>query len=657
MLSFKKKDDRPLQDSYLFHGLPISIEFKAGSLRERKNGSTTMVHDYGYIRNTVGADNEAIDVYVGPDQKARHVYIVKQHDLGKMQEWNSVYCPQCFELSDDCACPEFFDEDKVMLGFTSKSDARKAYLAHYDKPGFLGPISTMTVEDFKALINTTRKGEKTDIPLKFAIESLTNFKEIFDDSTSMIMDKAVRGSKKPPAAFNLIEKANTMDGLEAAFMASVERPEKALASMMRKHFQAISSVSTDESSINFSNLGVAVDAVAAIQRSRAKELAISSGVYTEVNQFNADYRLALGYLLRDDITQRIGREKAEFFKSNGKKQLVGLVYDENGNELESLKSKQKTYDDLTNKITELSKIKRNLVLMQNQQEYNIDRRNRLKSNPQNSIVSWKDTPEGVEYINAESGIRVAEEARNNLYTDLGAAAISKIIEQSPISEKQAIEWARKQTVTTSAKSRLRKQGYSIHQLYIDMAEHYRLTHGRMPEFSIVTKGDRRANACIESSEVRLDSNFTKSTLFHEMSHLLERDIAVRLASYEHWNERTAGEEYQKLSKLTGNNFYKSDELAKPDKFFDVYMGKVYSGKLTEVLSMGIQEFASAERAGMLLKNDPQTFEYIVGVLSGVTDDDREKVFADELLVALKQGGEIALPDSAPGDNLPEIPKR
>ncbi len=42
-----------------------------------------------------------------------------------------------------------YDEDKVMLGFTDMESARKAYLAHYDNPNFLGDMDYMTIGEFK----------------------------------------------------------------------------------------------------------------------------------------------------------------------------------------------------------------------------------------------------------------------------------------------------------------------------------------------------------------------------------------------------------------------------------------------------------------------------------------------------------------------------
>jgi hypothetical protein len=115
--------------------MDISIENKKGSVRSGtdKNGhewSIKMNFDYGYIRGTVGKDKDHLDAYIGPNPDSDMVFVVHQNDPGTGA----------------------YDEDKVMLGFDSEDEARKAYLSQYDRPGFLGEIDTMDIETFKEKI-------------------------------------------------------------------------------------------------------------------------------------------------------------------------------------------------------------------------------------------------------------------------------------------------------------------------------------------------------------------------------------------------------------------------------------------------------------------------------------------------------------------------
>lgn len=171
-LHFKKPKTYKLQDRYKFQGLPISVENKKGGYRygTDKDGhswKTKMYHDYGYIRGTNGNDNEAVDVYVGPDKQAIGVYIVHQHKIQSIKDpikykksGSKFICRTCKKETKDCK--HNYDEDKVMLGFSSKEEAIKAYNGQYDHAGFLGPVSTYTLDEFKEML----KGDKKKIPFK-----------------------------------------------------------------------------------------------------------------------------------------------------------------------------------------------------------------------------------------------------------------------------------------------------------------------------------------------------------------------------------------------------------------------------------------------------------------------------------------------------------
>lgn len=58
----------------------------------------------------------------------------------------------------------------------------------------------------------------------------------------------------------------------------------------------------------------------------------------------------------------------------------------------------------------------------------------------------------------------------------------------------------------------------------------------------------------------------------------------------------------------------TDEIAVVDRFMDTYMGKVYGGKkATEIISMGMEKFASVQDMSFLYANHPDLFETIVGL--------------------------------------------
>lgn len=120
-------------------GLNISIENPKGSTRSGEEGgkewSAEMHNDYGYIKNSIGADKENVDVYIGPNLESDQVFVVHQVDPGTRQ----------------------YDEDKVMVGFDSEESAEAAYRSQYDqgekvKPDRIGAVTPMDMETFKEKI-------------------------------------------------------------------------------------------------------------------------------------------------------------------------------------------------------------------------------------------------------------------------------------------------------------------------------------------------------------------------------------------------------------------------------------------------------------------------------------------------------------------------
>lgn len=130
-----------LQGKTKYQGIPVSIEQRKGSVCEGVDGDgkkwrTKMKIPYGRIPRTMGADGDAVDVFLASKKESPvHVVHQKRKDTGK------------------------YDEDKVFLGAKTKAQVKKLFLAHYDSPKFLGPISKMTIDEFKDLLKT-KKGKK-----------------------------------------------------------------------------------------------------------------------------------------------------------------------------------------------------------------------------------------------------------------------------------------------------------------------------------------------------------------------------------------------------------------------------------------------------------------------------------------------------------------
>jgi hypothetical protein len=118
-------------------GMRIAVEQRVGDIRKGrdKHGrpwEVRMPFAYGRIQGTKGVDKMAVDVILGPKKNPTKVWVI--------------------------AIPVYQgNEDKVMLGFSSKQEAVKAFLRCYQhKRKFLGKISEMSVDKLKRRLITRR---------------------------------------------------------------------------------------------------------------------------------------------------------------------------------------------------------------------------------------------------------------------------------------------------------------------------------------------------------------------------------------------------------------------------------------------------------------------------------------------------------------------
>ena len=121
----------------LIKGFPIIIENVIGSIRkgideDGNTWSTKMKNEYGYFENTIGADGDGVDCFLGPVLDSNFsVYVINQNKKDGS-----------------------FDETKTMFGFESSEKAKQAYLDNYqdDWKGF-DSIITYSLSEFKSWLN------------------------------------------------------------------------------------------------------------------------------------------------------------------------------------------------------------------------------------------------------------------------------------------------------------------------------------------------------------------------------------------------------------------------------------------------------------------------------------------------------------------------
>jgi len=144
MITETNNEGYEIQDKYNVQGFTVCIENKKGTTRSGtdpngKKWSIKMGADYGFFEGIMGADKEQCDVYVGPNKESKKVFIVHQQ------------VPETKE----------YDEDKILIGFDSKEEAKKLYLSQFNKPGFFQSMDEMNIEDFRELVSSGRYENNT----------------------------------------------------------------------------------------------------------------------------------------------------------------------------------------------------------------------------------------------------------------------------------------------------------------------------------------------------------------------------------------------------------------------------------------------------------------------------------------------------------------
>jgi SPP1 gp7 family putative phage head morphogenesis protein len=143
----------------------------------------------------------------------------------------------------------------------------------------------------------------------------------------------------------------------------------------------------------------------------------------------------------------------------------------------------------------------------------------------------------------------------------------------------------------------------------------------MPDIKVVEhKLGFRPNADITNGKINMAPDYGTKTLIHEAGHHLEWKNQELYQSAERMiQRRTKGEGLRKMRDVTGSNFYRNDEVTRPDRFFSPYVGKTYGDNVgySEAVSTSLAELY-ADPEGLATK-DPETFDWIINAIRGIYD--------------------------------------
>lgn len=145
-----------------FGGYDYTIENPKGSTRSGKDADgkewkVTMHDTYGYIRGKFGKDGDHLDMFI--------------NDKADLDNWNGDVF-----VVDQVNPDGSFDEHKVMYGYDSMDDAKKAYLANYsDGWQGLGNITGASKDEFDKWLDTSKRKLKPFADyakVKFSLKSI-----------------------------------------------------------------------------------------------------------------------------------------------------------------------------------------------------------------------------------------------------------------------------------------------------------------------------------------------------------------------------------------------------------------------------------------------------------------------------------------------------
>lgn len=140
----QKKSGNYKKGHIKFGGYDYTIENPKGSTRSGKDADgkewkVTMHDTYGYIRGKFGKDGDHLDMFI--------------NDKADLDNWNGDVF-----VVDQVNPDGSFDEHKVMYGYDSMDDAKKAYLANYsDGWQGLGGITGASKAEFDKWLDTSNR--------------------------------------------------------------------------------------------------------------------------------------------------------------------------------------------------------------------------------------------------------------------------------------------------------------------------------------------------------------------------------------------------------------------------------------------------------------------------------------------------------------------
>jgi hypothetical protein len=220
-----------------------------------------------------------------------------------------------------------------------------------------------------------------------------------------------------------------------------------------------------------------------------------------------------------------------------------------------------------------------------------------------------NSAEGIEYNAANIRLITLKAEKSDLLIETMSKIRQDLIKANPSNPQVAKLQISKSASTEMAEDNIRS----------NIDEFSRITGGRgISALKQIVLDDDRAWANDKTGELNIgrrgsDVAAARRVLFHELGHFLEFENPGIAKAAEAWVKSRATGKLSKLKDIDPD--YGDDEVYYPDKFIDPYVGRIYQDGSTEVVSMGIENFADPLKMAELYKKDPEHFNFIMGILS------------------------------------------
>lgn len=207
--------------------------------------------------------------------------------------------------------------------------------------------------------------------------------------------------------------------------------------------------------------------------------------------------------------------------------------------------------------------------------------------------------------------------------------IGYLAKNSPVKLQEANAFVKNLKVDKSLNEQMQKTDTAK-----ALRDFYLLSGGKVKTLEVIEKSSDRAFAnetkkVINTGDGKIlkkdangnisgdyNSDYQRRIIFHEAAHHIEySNPDIKKAAGEFIRLKATSQNPVKLKDLTGNPNYKDNEVALPDKFISPYVGKIYQKGTTEVISMGVEHFADPKSLAKLRREDPDHFNFILGILS------------------------------------------